>query len=103
MDTSKHLPLILTLALAGCGGGGGDSPSPAPTGPTMTQRAAAAAQTAGNNSACTAAQPFYWEIGDRSSVLASGTAGGDTPGSATPMLIASASKWFFGAYLVQLR
>jgi hypothetical protein len=102
MNTGKHLPLMFTLLLAGCGGGGADDTSnPAPV--SSTQRAAAASQTANSNSACTAAQPFYWEIGDSSSVLASGTAGGDAPGSATPMLIASASKWFFGAYLVQLR
>jgi hypothetical protein len=103
MTSLKHLSWMVTLALVGCGGGGGDSSSPAPSGPTSAQRTAAATQTANTNSDCVAAQPFYWEIGDRSGVLAAGTAGGTDPNAATPMLIASASKWLFGAYMVQLR
>jgi hypothetical protein len=48
-------------------------------------------------------QPFYWEIGDHVGALTSGSAGGNTYAADTVMSIASASKWIFGAYLVQLR
>jgi hypothetical protein len=96
--------------LTGCGGGGGgsdsgsgDSGTTPPTGLTTAQRAAAATQTANSNSDCTAVQPFYWEIGDETGALASGSTGSNPPTASTPMLIASASKWFFGAYMLQLR
>jgi len=36
-------------------------------------------------------------------MLSGGTAGGTMPMASTQMLIASASKWLFGAYVVQLR
>jgi hypothetical protein len=93
MERRELMPWGFVLLLSGCGGDGGDpsASSPSPSGPTQTQRAAAAAQTADTTSDCKAIQPFYWEIGDRGSVLASGTAGGNAPNSATPMLIASAS------------
>jgi hypothetical protein len=99
---------ILCGTLNACGGGGTPAPIPtpspvAPTAPTLQQRMQAASQTAQNNSLCTAIQPFYWEIGDRNSMLAAGTSGGSTPTGVTPMLIASSSKWIFGAYVVQLR
>ncbi len=63
----------------------------------------AASQTAQNNAACTAIQPFYWEIGDQTEALASGSVGGRTYTASTLMPIASASKWIFGAYAVQVR
>lgn len=101
----------LAAALSGCSGSGGAAPVSSPTAstppstsiPTDQQRAQAATQTATNNAACTAIQPFYWEIGDRSAALTGGTAGGASPAATTPLLIASASKWFFGAYVVQVR
>jgi hypothetical protein len=91
--------------LFGCGGGSGGTGGTVtpPAGLTDQQRATAATQTAQNNSSCTAIQPFYWEVGDQRTPLASGTAGGTAPNSTTPMLIASASKWFFGAYMLELR
>jgi hypothetical protein len=107
--------IFLSTLLSACGGSGGYStptpiPTPTPTPlptpvppPTDQQRTQAATQTAQNNSQCTAIQPFYWEIGDRNTNLAGGTAGGSMPSSVTPMLIASASKWIFGSYVVQLR
>jgi len=91
--------VVVSLATLICACGG-DSGSPSPA---VDARVQAATQTAQSNAACSAIQPFYWEIGDRSAVLASGTAGGTSPGATTPMLIASASKWMFGAYVVQLR
>ncbi len=79
-----------------------------PTGPTTAQRSAAAAATAQSSSnACAAVQPFYWEVGDRSARLASGSV--NAAGNATVytssslMSIASASKWMYGAYVVQKR
>lgn len=68
------------------------------------QHAAAAAAAVANDAAeCKAVQPFYWEIGDRNGRLAGASAGGDTPAADTEMTIASASKWFFGAYVAQRR
>jgi hypothetical protein len=66
-----------------------------------TQRAAAA--VANDAPDCKAVQPFYWEIGDRKGRLAGASAGGDTPNAATVMTVASASKWFYGAYVAQIR
>jgi hypothetical protein len=66
-------------------------------------RSHAANQTAQNNAACTAIQPFYWEIGNQIEALASGSVGGKTYTANTLMPIASASKWIFGAYVVQAR
>ncbi len=99
--------------LAGCGGGDSSpppppAPSPPPTGLTDAQRGAAATATANSSAnACAPIAPFYWEIGDRSARLASGSV--TSPGSATvytassTMSIASASKWLYGAYVVQRR
>ncbi len=76
------------------------------TGPTINSVSAATA-TAENNSLCTAIQPFYWEIGDQNSALASGSLGTDSNGNpvlaTTNFSIASASKMIYGAYVVQLR
>lgn len=97
----------LVLALAACGGGGGGEAPPA--GPiSNAQRASAATTTAQSASnACTPIQPFYWEVGDRTASLATGSApsGGGAPAytGASIMNVASASKWIYGAYVVQLR
>jgi len=66
-------------------------------------RASAAAAVANDTPECKAVQPFYWEIGDRNGRLAGAGAGGDAPAADTEMAIASASKWFFGAYVAQRR
>jgi len=107
-----HLPTLLAaLIVAACGGGGGgDSvsggPSP-PGGGTDQQRIQAATATAQNNAFCTAIQPFYWEIGDRSATLASGSVNSSSSSTAytanSLMSIASASKWLYGSYVVQRR
>lgn len=91
----------LTLAVAACGGGSSSSATPPPAG---DQKALAATQTAQNNPACTALTPFYWEIGNATSKLASGTGG--SSGSAAPaenemILIASSSKWLYSAFVVE--
>jgi hypothetical protein len=68
-----------------------------------TQRISAATYTALNNSLCAAVKPFYWEIGDKSTALGSGTSGDNTYTADTIIPIASASKWIFSAYVAQLR
>ena len=110
-DTGRRLGLLMAataLALAACGGGGPEAGSPGvpapPSPPDNAARIAAATATAQSTSnACNAIRPFYWEIGDRSAALASGAAGGSAYGPGTTMNIASASKWLYGAYVVQRR
>lgn len=69
----------------------------------VAQRTAAAAAVASESADCKAIQPFYWEIGDRNARLAGASVGGESPAADTVMPVASASKWFFGAYVAQLR
>jgi hypothetical protein len=52
---------------------------------------------------CRVIEPFYWELGDASGMLASGRQGKGAPEANTPIAIASATKWLFGAYVVQMR
>lgn len=72
---------------------------------SVEQRAAAAKATAEGHALCVAVKPFYWEIGDGSAALGSGSvnaAGSSTTYTATTtMLIASASKWVYSTYFVQ--
>ena len=67
----------------------------------------AATTTAQSNALCTAVQPFYWEIGNQTSGLASGSVGTLSTGApvlaSTKFSIASASKWIYGTYIVQQR
>lgn len=102
IDLARHLGLALLMLLASCGkgsssdGGGG--------GTDLQTRKTAAEATASQDSVCTGLTPFYWEIGDKDGVLGSGTGGdgsGTPPNSATPMAIASASKWIFAAYALE--
>jgi hypothetical protein len=93
------LLLMCASALVVTSCGGGSSAVPAPT--------AAATATATNNALCAAITPFYWEIGDKTGALASGSIGTNASGNpvvgSTRVPIASASKWMYGAYVVQLR
>lgn len=101
--------LVATLAACGGGGGGSGGSTPTtPTTPTDAARSQAATTTAqSSTNACAAIQPFYWEIGDKTQKLASGSV--SKAGSAltytadTQMSIASASKWIYGAYVAQQR
>jgi hypothetical protein len=106
-----HLLTLLCAALivAACGGGGDSSsggPIP-PGGGTDQQRIQAATATAQNNALCTAVRPFYWEIGDRSAALASGSVNSGSSATVytanSVMSIASASKWLYGSYVAQRR
>ena len=81
--------------------------APSNRAPTANSIAAAKA-TAQNNALCDAPiKPFYWEIGDQTGPLASGSLGSDSSG--TPVLattklgIASASKWIYSTYVTQMR
>ncbi|MCC6173415.1 MAG: hypothetical protein IT481_15445 [Gammaproteobacteria bacterium] len=72
------------------------------------QRSEAATRTAESSSnACAPIRPFYWEIGDRNSSLASDLVNSTTDPTVyaadTRMAIASASKWIYAAYVAQLR
>ena len=76
---------------------------------TLADRISAATSTVANNSACTDISYFYWEIGDQTQTLASGTGGKQVwgvpspPASSDVMKIASASKWVFGAYVSEVQ
>jgi len=78
------------------------------SGPPTATSIRAATETASSNSVCSAISPFYWEIGDAGEALASASIGTDTTSGApivasTRMSIASASKWVYGTYVVQVR
>jgi len=114
----------VAVALAACGGGGpetadrregtasadaaADTSSAlaarrAPPG-SASQRAAAAAAAATARSsvnACAAVRPFYWEVGTRDGLVAGGSVGGSRFNADTVLPYASASKWLYGAYVVQ--
>lgn len=61
---------------------------------------AAATQTAQNGANCRAIGDFYWEIGDGRGPVASGSIG-DSYSATTSMKIASASKFVWGAYVLE--
>ena len=71
--------------------------------PAALQRAGAARLTADKAAACVAVQPFYWEIGNATQLLAAGKAGDGGPERRTEMAIASASKWVYGAFVAERR
>jgi len=60
----------------------------------------AARKTAETAPTCKALGDFYWEIGDRLGVIINGSVG-RRYNAQTPMKIASASKWVWGAYAVE--
>ena len=109
------LVVLFGLALVACGGGSSDgsasatasppatSPPPGGSAGDQARADAAAATAAGGANACAGIHPFFWEIGDRNARMASGSIGAALPASSTPMSIASASKWLYGAYVVQRR
>jgi hypothetical protein len=68
------------------------------------QRASLAAQAAATSSAACAASrmgDFHWEIGDGNGVIASGSTGRGRVTANSEFAIASASKWVFGAYVLE--
>lgn len=106
------LLLMATVALAACGGGddagAGAVVPPGATGPTLSERTIAAKTTAESSAnACAPIRPFYWEVGDATAALASGSVASSANATRyaadTTMDIASASKWVYGTYVVQKR
>lgn len=69
----------------------------------LDSRIQAAETVAAENALCTQIEPFYWEIGDKKAGIVSAAQGRNAPDANTNMEIASASKWIFGAYVVQKR
>lgn len=113
-NISRAVVSLLCIAAAPMSSGctSGDDGSNLPTNPssgiTVAVRAAAAKTTAERSTGlCADIQPFYWEIGDVAALLGSGSV--NRSGSATtytaqtPMAIASASKWIYGAYAAERR
>ncbi len=103
----RFLSLFLAAGLAsacgGSSGGGSGGSTPSPETPDTATRIAAAQQTATQNAQCQAVSPFYYEVGDKTGAIASGSIGGNTYTAGTQMNIASASKWLFGAYVAEVR
>jgi hypothetical protein len=67
-----------------------------------TSNTDAAIKTAENNCNCQRIQPFHWEIGDENGKIVSASVPDETIyNESTPMLIASASKWIWGAYALE--
>jgi hypothetical protein len=73
---------------------------------SLATRTAAATTTAQSAALCVAIKPFYWEVGDHSAPLASGSIAGSASNpksydATTSIGIASASKWFYSSYWVE--
>ena len=98
------------------------APPTAPSGPAVTQGAAGALNTSipdstriaaatataqSTTNLCAPIRPFYWEIGSGAGKAVSGSITSPTVATkytaTMPMGYASASKWMYGAYVVQRR
>lgn len=100
MSSCRSIVLGLYLGLvtvAGCTSASDSKQSAV----TTAQRVQAASATANSNSFCTAISPFYWEIGNSTEVIGSGSTGDGSIQDTTVLAIASATKWLFGAYVVE--
>ena len=116
---TRLAPFLFFILAAACGpsassgvdaavnpdGGNADAGVDGGSEPTQEARIIAATQTANTNAACSAAslpEGFYWEIGDKHELLASGTVTGtNTPAASQVIAIASASKWVYSTYVLQ--
>jgi hypothetical protein len=96
MKIAGMISVVLHLVLFGavCGLPSAASALPAEN-PTAARHAAE------QDPLCTPLRPFYWEIGSAEGVLASGQTGDRSVARSSVLGIASASKWVFGAYVVQ--
>ncbi len=94
---------LAALVVSACGGGGSSEVAPPP--PPTGAAAAAAATANSSTNACSTVHPFYWEVGDASGAIVSGSVNSSTDPTVytatTKMSIASASKWFYSTYFVQ--
>ncbi len=97
--------LVALWMIAACGKTTGSGGVDAPPGDSPRDTAAsgsdAAMQTATQSAACMAIVPFYWEIGDASGAIVSGSMGTGLIKATTQLNIASASKLWWGAYVVE--
>lgn len=73
--------------------------------PAAAYDIAAAENAAATNESCmeVAASGFYWEIGDVNGAITSGSEGSNPPAADQLLYVDSASKWVFGAYVLQRR
>lgn len=96
----QRLPpaMLVAYLLVSCSSGGQGVSMPPPS-PSLSP----AQQTAEQNPDCQKISPFYFEIGDANGVITSASIGVAAPAAATPMSIASATKWLFGAYVAEVR
>ncbi|MEZ0312707.1 MAG: hypothetical protein ACAI38_13115 [Myxococcota bacterium] len=115
----RQTSYLLVLLAAGCSGTGDGSSDPGDgdqddadgasgdddAGLTLVERTAAATETAQTNAACAndaLPEGFYWEIGDRDGMLASGSVSGtNTPTPSQVIAVASASKWIYSTYVLE--
>jgi CubicO group peptidase (beta-lactamase class C family) len=67
---------------------------------SVAERTAAVEATLDRAPVCRGLGDFYWEVGDTNGKLAAGARGGAVTAN-RPLRIASASKWIFGAYVVE--
>ena len=94
-----RLLIALGMTLTACSSPPAMTPGPEAMDLSLARRAAVE-QTIKSRPECTALPAFYWEIGDPSGPLASGSVG--TSFTATSRLnVASASKLVWGAYVVE--
>ena len=70
--------------------------------PVAESARVAAVRQVAQDTTCASVAPFYYEIGDKLGARVSGSIG-SIYSAATQMPIASASKWFYGAYVTQAR
>jgi hypothetical protein len=97
MQTSRRIALTMTAFLAVLFPGARASLA------QEGARARAARTAAESSAACTRLSGFYWEIGDGSGALASGSRGAAAPQAETLLNLYSASKWLYAAYVVERR
>lgn len=71
--------------------------------PTPRQLEAARQTARSTRNVCGDARPFYWEVGDASGKRVGGSVGLLAPSERSVMYLASASKWLYGAYVVEAR
>ncbi|NVJ20204.1 MULTISPECIES: hypothetical protein [Myxococcus] len=71
--------------------------------PTPRQLEAARQTARSTQNVCGDVRPFYWEMGDASGKRVGGSVGLLAPSERSVMYLASASKWLYGAYVVEVR
>lgn len=101
MRARRRIAAVTALSLGSAAGIAAAASAPTPT------SAAAATATASDNALCVAIEPFYWEIGNKTQRLISGSLGVQANGNpvvaSTELDVASAAKWIYGTYIVEIR